>query len=45
MIDAFEITLRFLGVIVVKEYLDTEKPNEEFNKLLVEKLFKKMSLE
>ena len=44
MIDAFEITLRFLGVVVIKEYIDTEKPNEEFNKLLIEKLFKKMSL-
>lgn len=44
MIDAFEITLRFLGVVVIKEYLDTEKPNEDFNKLLIEKLFKKMSL-
>lgn len=44
MIDAFEITLRFLGVVVIKEYLDTEKPNEELNKLLIEKLFKKMSL-
>ena len=44
MIDAFEITLRFLGVIVVKEYLDTERPNEDFNELLVGKLFKKLSL-
>lgn len=44
MIDAFEITLRFLGVVVIKEYIDTEKLNEKFNKLLIEKLFKKMSL-
>ena len=44
MIDAFEITLRFLGVIVIKEYLDIDKPNEDFNQLLLEKLFKKMSL-
>ena len=44
MIDAFEITLRFLGVIVIKEYIDSGKEVEEFNNLLVEKLFKKMSL-
>lgn len=44
MIDAFEITLRFLGVIVIKEYIDSGKAVEEFNNLLVEKLFKKMSL-
>lgn len=44
MIDAFEITLRFLDVVVVKEYLDTNKPNDDFKKLLIEKLFKKMSL-
>ena len=44
MIDAFEITLRFLSVIVIKEYLDAGNFVEAFNELLVEKLFKKMSL-
>lgn len=41
MIDTFEITLRFLGVIMIKEYLDIDKPNEDFNQLLLEKLLKK----
>lgn len=44
MIDSFEITLRFLSVVVIKEYLDVKKINEDFNRLLLEKLFKKMSL-